>query len=95
LTASADENGDLFFAIRGGGGNFGVVTQFVYKLSPQRRMVYSGEAVFSVTRMEEIVEHTNTWWKTASGQEGLFVAFINDPDGNVSFSLHRKLEKER
>jgi hypothetical protein len=82
LTASADENGDLFFAIRGGGGNFGVVTQFVYKLSPQRRMVYSGEAVFSVTRMEEIVKRTNTWWKTASGQEGLFVAFINDPDGN-------------
>lgn len=92
LTASADENIDLFFSIRGGGGNFGVVTQFVFKLMLQRRTVYSGEVIFPVSRMEEVVHRTNTWWESALGKEGLFVAFITDPEGNVRFSFHLNLD---
>lgn len=34
VTASADENPDLFWAIRGGGGNFGIITEFIYRLAP-------------------------------------------------------------
>ncbi|ELU42223.1 FAD binding domain-containing protein [Rhizoctonia solani AG-1 IA] len=43
LTASDSENPDLFWAIRGGGGNFGVVTEFVLKLHEQRSELWGGE----------------------------------------------------
>ena len=44
LTASASENSDLFWAIRGGGGNFGVVTRFCYRLHPVDQVL--GGALF-------------------------------------------------
>ena len=42
LTASANENPDLFWAVRGGGGNFGIVTSFEVKCAEIGRQVYSG-----------------------------------------------------
>ena len=56
VRASADENTDLFWAIRGGGGNFGVVTNFEYKLHPfgpealSGLIVYPGEEAGAVLR---------------------------------------------
>jgi hypothetical protein len=49
LRASESENPDLHWAIRGGGGNFGVATEFVYKLHPFNPTIYGGTAVFDLT----------------------------------------------
>jgi FAD/FMN-containing dehydrogenase len=55
LTASASENADLFWGLRGGGGNFGVATSFEYKLHrlPQ---VYGGPLVFPLEQAARVLE---------------------------------------
>jgi FAD/FMN-containing dehydrogenase len=56
LTASERENEDLFWALRGGGGNFGVVTSFEYRLHAVGPLVLAGAAFFSWARVKEVTE---------------------------------------
>lgn len=55
LRASADENPDLYWGVRGGGGNFGIVTSFHYALHPMQRQVIGGEVVFPLDRARELI----------------------------------------
>ena len=70
LRASADEHPDLFWALRGGGGNFGVVTEFEFRLHP----------------VEPLVQLGMFFWEAADGVEALrflreIVAGLPDPTG--------------
>ena len=56
LHASASENPDLFWGVRGGGGNFGVVTSFEFALHPMPRQVIGGDLVFPIARARELLE---------------------------------------
>jgi len=84
-TASETENPDLFFGIRGGGSNFGVCTEFVLKLYPQRRSVFSGIAVFAPNDLEKLTSVMGEWWsKGPSEKEGIFHILTRGPDGHVA-----------
>jgi FAD/FMN-containing dehydrogenase len=49
VRASAADDSELFWAIRGGGGNFGIATEFVYKLHPFNPVVYGGTVLFELS----------------------------------------------
>ena len=53
--ASATENADLFWGVRGGGGNFGIVTSFEFALHPMQRQVVGGEVVFPLARARDVL----------------------------------------
>jgi hypothetical protein len=83
LTVNESENSDLFWGIKGGGSNFGVVTEFVYQLHPQRETVYSGVIVFSPDKLREVVDACNKWWNDEpSEKEALLVGLTRGPDGS-------------
>ena len=56
LSASAEENEDLYWGVRGGGGNFGIVTSFEFQLHPTERSVVGGEILFPFDRAREVME---------------------------------------
>jgi FAD/FMN-containing dehydrogenase len=84
LTASAEQNSDLFWGIRGAGCNFGVVTEFVLRLHPQRRTVFAGILAFPLPLIHGAVSVVAKLWETGlSEKETIFYAQTTDPAGNV------------
>ena len=55
LRASTEEHPDLYWAIRGGGGNFGVVTEFVHRLHPFNPTVYGGTLVYDFSQAKALL----------------------------------------
>ncbi|MGW0614989.1 FAD-binding oxidoreductase [Streptomyces sp. NPDC002788] len=55
VRAGEDEHADLFWGIRGGGGNFGIVTEFEFRLHPLGPTVLAGLAMFPVERAPEVL----------------------------------------
>jgi hypothetical protein len=64
VTASADENPDLFWAIRGGGGNFGVVTEFTFRAHPLTTIV-GGPTFWALEQTEELLKAYREWLPSA------------------------------
>ena len=58
--ASEDENSDLFWALRGGGGNFGVVTSFEYRLHPLKNVI-AGPLFWPIGEMEKTLKWYRNW----------------------------------
>lgn len=60
VTASKDENTDLFWGLRGGGGNFGVITGMEIRLYPVTT-VYGGNLFYPVQKAKEVFTHYRQW----------------------------------
>jgi FAD/FMN-containing dehydrogenase len=64
VRASAKENADLFWAIRGGGGNFGIVTQFVFQLHPVGPQLLSGLIVYPFEQARSVLTQYREYVET-------------------------------
>ncbi|MFJ9947533.1 FAD-binding oxidoreductase [Kitasatospora sp. NPDC091207] len=73
-TVSAEQEPDLFWALRGGGGNFGVVTSFEYRLSPVKDVV-AGPFVYELEHAAEVLRFYREYVREAPEQLGLFPGF--------------------
>ena len=78
---SAEEEPDLFWAIRGGGGNFGVATEFEYQLHPFDRNVFSGSIVWPVSDAKDILEFYAEWSAGLSDEMYVGPTLATTPDG--------------
>jgi len=78
---SDDEDPDLFWAIRGGGGNFGVVSRFEYQLHPFEREVYSGNIVWPVEQARDVLHFYADWYEGLSDDMYVGPAMVTLPDG--------------
>jgi FAD/FMN-containing dehydrogenase len=61
VMASESQNADLFWGIRGGGGNFGIVTSFEYRLHPVGPNVFAGALMYDAVKAGEILDFYAKW----------------------------------
>jgi FAD/FMN-containing dehydrogenase len=61
LTASTTENSDLFWGVRGGGGNFGIVTEFEFRLNPLGPMVLAGPIFWPMEESAQVLRFYRDW----------------------------------
>jgi FAD/FMN-containing dehydrogenase len=78
VTASERQHSDLFWAIRGGGGNFGVVTSFLFRAHPVK-MVYAGPIFWDAVHAKTVMGTYRDFIATAPEELGIFVGLKTVP----------------
>jgi len=91
VTASAKQNEDLFWAIRGGGGNFGVVTSFEFRGQPVHT-VHAGPMLWEMDQAEAVLKWYRDFLPQAPEDLNGFFAFLTVPPG-PPFPEHLHLRK--
>jgi len=87
VAASAEEHSDLFWALKGGGGNFGVVTSITYRLQPVGTVI-SGMILHPFTRAHEVLRHYRDFVTAGLPDELIvFASAIMSPDGTPLIAI--------
>jgi FAD/FMN-containing dehydrogenase len=85
--ASSSENSDLFWALRGGGGNFGVVTSFEYRLHEVGPMIIGGLVVHPFGRAKETLKFFAEFLRSAPDELVAAAVLMTGPDGNKACGI--------
>jgi len=87
LTANAMENQDLFWALRGGSGNFGAVTSFEYQLHPIGPTVLGGMVVYPLGMARKVLRSYRDFNKAAPDELTTYAAVMSPPDSDTVLAL--------
>ncbi|WP_213806183.1 FAD-binding oxidoreductase [Granulicella sp. dw_53] len=86
MQVSAKENPDLFWAIRGGGGNFGIVTSFTYQLHPVEPTL-AGIVMHPVSQAKEALLFYREFTRNLPDAISVFAVIMGAPDGTPIFAF--------
>lgn len=86
LRAGADEHPDLYWALRGGSGNFGIVTSFELKLYPVTQ-VLGGMVIHPFERAGEVLRFYREVAASAPDELTIYAAVVTAPDGNQAIAI--------
>jgi hypothetical protein len=89
VTVNDNQHADLFWAIRGGGGNFGIVTSFLFQ-AHDVDMVFGGPTLWPIEKIEEIMPWYQDFLENAPDQLNGFIATLEIPGPPFPESLHHK-----
>jgi FAD/FMN-containing dehydrogenase len=87
MTASATQNADLFWALRGGGGNFGVVTSFEYRLHAVGPTIVGGMVVHRLADAKDVLRFYREFSRTAPDELTTYAALVTPPEGETIVAL--------
>jgi FAD/FMN-containing dehydrogenase len=82
IRASEEENAELFWGLRGGGGNFGIVTSFEFQLHPVGPTVLGGVVVYPIERAREVARAYREFNETAPDELVAHINFGTSPEGH-------------
>jgi hypothetical protein len=85
--ANVSENADLFWGLRGGGGNFGIVTAFEYQLHPVGTQFLTGSAMHPLTSAKDVLTFVNEFQSTAPNEVQISATSLCLPNGKGFVSV--------
>jgi len=80
--ASATEHPDLFWGLRGGGGNFGIITSFQYRLHPVGPTVLGGLLIYPIEAAKETLQFYREFTPTTPDELTVYTGFATSPEGD-------------
>jgi FAD/FMN-containing dehydrogenase len=86
VAASADDNANLFWGLRGGGGNFGVVTEFSYRLHPVS-LVFGGLVAFPLPAGKPALQALRSYLPTTPDELTTTSFLLTTPDGHKALGV--------